>query len=277
MAVEVAERLGAAANASAPILACRDLTKRFNRGMAEERIALNGLSLELAPRDFVVIIGSNGAGKSTLLNMIGGDIQPDSGTIVLDGDDLTRVAAFRRAGSIARVFQDPMKGTAAAMTIEENLALAEQRGKTRTFARHVSPAARERYRALLAPLSLGLENRLSTQVAHLSGGQRQALSLVMASVSQPKLLLLDEHTAALDPRTADIVMAATLEIIDRHALTAMMVTHNMRQAIETGNRLIMMDAGRIRYDISGDAKSALTQNDLVEKFRIDNDRMLLGT
>ena len=277
MAVEVAERLGAAANASAPILACRDLTKRFNRGMAEERIALNGLSLELAPRDFVVIIGSNGAGKSTLLNMIGGDIQPDSGTIVLDGDDLTRVAAFRRAGSIARVFQDPMKGTAAAMTIEENLALAEQRGKTRTFARHVSPAARERYRALLAPLSLGLENRLSTQVAHLSGGQRQALSLVMASVSQPKLLLLDEHTAALDPRTADLVMAATLEIIDRHALTAMMVTHNMRQAIETGNRLIMMDAGRIRYDISGDAKSALTQNDLVEKFRIDNDRMLLGT
>lgn len=277
MAVEVAERLGAAANASAPILACRDLTKRFNRGMAEERIALNGLSLELAPRDFVVIIGSNGAGKSTLLNMIGGDIQPDSGTIVLDGDDLTRVAAFRRAGSIARVFQDPMKGTAAAMTIEENLALAEQRGKTRTFARHVSPAARERYRALLSPLSLGLENRLSTQVAHLSGGQRQALSLVMASVSQPKLLLLDEHTAALDPRTADIVMAATLEIIDRHALTAMMVTHNMRQAIETGNRLIMMDAGRIRYDISGDAKSALTQNDLVEKFRIDNDRMLLGT
>jgi putative ABC transport system ATP-binding protein len=277
MAVEVAERLGAAANASAPILACHDLTKRFNRGMAEERIALNGLSLELAPRDFVVIIGSNGAGKSTLLNMIGGDIQPDSGTIVLDGDDLTRVAAFRRAGSIARVFQDPMKGTAAAMTIEENLALAEQRGKTRTFARHVSPAARERYRALLAPLSLGLENRLSTQVAHLSGGQRQALSLVMASVSQPKLLLLDEHTAALDPRTADIVMAATLEIIDRHALTAMMVTHNMRQAIETGNRLIMMDAGRIRYDIGGDAKSALTQNDLVEKFRIDNDRMLLGT
>lgn len=257
------------------MLVCTELRKSFNRGMAEQRVALNGLSLTLAPRDFVVIIGSNGAGKSTLLNTVGGDIEPDSGRIELAGTDITKVQPYLRAGSIARVFQDPMKGTAAAMTIEENLALAEQRGKTRTFARHVSPSARERYRALLAPLELGLENRLSTQVAQLSGGQRQALSLVMASVSNPKLLLLDEHTAALDPRTADIVMRATLDIVGKSGLTVLMVTHNMNQAIETGNRLIMMDAGRIIDDI-GDEKRNFTQADLIEKFKLDNDRMLLG-
>ena len=259
-----------------PLLVCRRLRKTFNAGLPGSRPALDGVDLALARGDFVVVIGSNGAGKSTLLNTIAGAISPDGGSIVLDGVDITRMAAHRRAGSITRVFQDPIVGTAAAMTIEENLALAEQRGKVRGLAFHLNSRKRDDYRGRLAALKLGLEDRLETPVAQLSGGQRQALSLIMAVLSRPKLLLLDEHTAALDPRTAEIVMAATLMVVCDNALTALMVTHNMRQAIETGNRLVMMDAGRIRDDIGGAEKTALTAGDLVEKFKIDNDRMMLG-
>lgn len=259
------------------LLACKGLTKTFNAGVAGARPALNGLDLTLERGDFVVVIGSNGAGKSTLLNMIAGAIEPDAGTLTLAGHDITRLAQHRRAGMIARVFQDPMIGTAAAMTVEENLALAERRGRRHGFARNLNAAKRDRYRTLLSGLALGLEDRLTAPVAQLSGGQRQALSLIMASLSQPALLLLDEHTAALDPRTADLVMAMTLRLVAEQSLTTLMVTHNMRQAIETGNRLIMMDAGRVHDDIGGADKASLTPADLVEKFRIENDRMLLGS
>ena len=263
--------------AADPLLACRGLRKTFGGGLPGARPALDGIDLDLAPGDFVVIIGSNGAGKSTLLNSLAGAFALDAGTIRLAGQDITRLPGHRRAGRITRVFQDPMLGTAAAMTIEENLALAERRGLRRSLRFNLDARRRDSYRARLAPLALGLEDRLSTPVAQLSGGQRQALSLIMAVVSHPALLLLDEHTAALDPRTADLVMQATGRVIRDLGLTALMVTHNMRQAIETGNRLIMMDAGRIRDDIGGTAKAGLTPADLVEKFRIDNDRMLLGS
>jgi putative tryptophan/tyrosine transport system ATP-binding protein len=267
---------GVQSPAGAPLLMCKGVSKTFNAGVAGARPALNSLDLTIDRGDFVVIIGSNGAGKSTLLNTIAGAIEPDAGTLVLDGRDMTRLPAHRRAGGIARVFQDPMLGTAAAMTIEENLALAEQRGQRRGFALSLNVGKRSRYQALLAGLALGMEDRLSTPVAQLSGGQRQALSLVMASLSRPALLLLDEHTAALDPRTADLVMAMTLRLVAEQSLTTLMVTHNMRQAIETGNRLVMMDAGRVRDDIRGIEKASLTPADLVEKFKIENDRMLLG-
>lgn len=258
------------------MLACRRLKKIFGGGLPGTRPALDGVDLELAECDFAVIIGSNGAGKSTLLNAIAGAFPVDQGTIALAGRDMTRLPAYRRAGLISRVFQDPMIGTAAAMTIEENLALAERRGTHRGLGRNLDARRREAYRARLAELGLGLEDRLTTPVQLLSGGQRQALSLIMAAMSKPALMLLDEHTAALDPRTAAIVMSATERVIAEHGLTAMMVTHNMRQAIETGNRLIMMHEGRIREQIAGPAKAALTSADLVERFRIDSDRMLLG-
>ena len=259
-----------------PLLAVQGLRKTFGGGLPGARPALDGVDLTLMPGDFAVVIGSNGAGKSTLLNSIAGAFAPDAGTITLAGRNITRVPGHRRAGWITRVFQDPMIGTAAAMTIEENLALAERRGQPRRLRLALDRARRDTYRDRLRPLALGLEDRLTTPVALLSGGQRQALSLIMAVMSRPALLLLDEHTAALDPRTAEIVMQATLRVVQDHGLTALMVTHNMRQAIETGNRLVMMDAGRIRLDIGGPEKSALTAADLVEKFRIDTDRMLLG-
>lgn len=264
------------ARTSAPLLTCTGLRKTFATGLPGGRPALDGVDVTFAKGDFIVVIGSNGAGKSTLLNAIAGAFPVDSGTITLDGRDITRLAPHRRAGLVTRVFQDPMLGTAAAMTIEENLALAERRGKGHGLSRLIDPARREQYRAQLSELQLGLEDRLQTVVASLSGGQRQALSLVMAALSRPKLLLLDEHTAALDPRTADRVMEATLRTVLANGLTTLMVTHNMRQAIETGNRLIMMDAGKIKLDISGAEKQGLTPADLVEKFKIDNDRMLLG-
>ena len=261
---------------NAPLLAARGLRKTFGGGLPGARPALDGVDLTLARSDFVVIIGSNGAGKSTLLNSIAGSFLLDAGQIMLAGQDITRLAGHRRAGLITRVFQDPMIGTAAEMTIEENLALAERRGARRGLRMNLNSARRDQYRDRLKPLALGLEDRLTTQVALLSGGQRQALSLIMAVMSKPQLLLLDEHTAALDPRTAALVMEATERVVRENGLTALMVTHNMRQAIETGNRLIMMDAGRIRDDIGGVEKSSLTAADLVEKFKIDNDRMLLG-
>ena len=259
-----------------PLLRLRDLRKTFVTGLADARPALDGLSLELAAGDFVLVIGSNGAGKSTMLNAVAGAISVDSGEITLDGQNITHLAEYKRAGQIARVFQDPMAGTAAAMTVEENLALAERRGKSRRFVPHLDNPRRAHYRELLASLRLGMEARLATPVAQLSGGQRQSLSLVMAVMSAPRLLLLDEHTAALDPRTADLVMEATVAAIAQHGLSALMVTHNMQQAIQYGNRLLMMDAGRVRLDIRGAEKAALTPEELVQRFKLTDDRLLLA-
>lgn len=257
------------------LLRIENIRKTFTTGLADARPALDGLSLQLAAGDFVVVIGSNGAGKSTLLNAVAGAISVDSGSIALDGRDITRLAEHHRAGLIARVFQDPMAGTAAAMTVEENLALAERRGKSRRLMPNLDAQRRVRYRELLAGLHLGMETRLAAPVAQLSGGQRQSLSLLMAVMSAPRLLLLDEHTAALDPRTANLVMEATVAAIATHGLTALMVTHNMKQAIQYGNRLLMMDAGRVRLDVSGAEKSALTPEQLVQRFQLTDDRLLL--
>ena len=258
-----------------PTLLCRGLSKTFNKELPESRPALDQIELRVEPGDFVVLIGGNGAGKSTLLNTIGGAVTPDQGSLAIAGRDITRLAPHKRAGLVTRVFQDPMIGTAAAMTIEENLAIAERRGRAHRARPLLTDSRRAQYRAWLEELGLGLESRLGTSVALLSGGQRQALSLLMAVISQPTLLLLDEHTAALDPRTADRVMQATLRAVTERQLTTLMVTHNMSQAIATGNRLIMMDAGRICYDVRGEEKSALTPEALVARFQIDNDRMLL--
>ena len=257
------------------LLRIENIRKTFTTGLADARPALDGLSLQLAAGDFVVVIGSNGAGKSTLLNAVAGAISVDSGSMALDGRDITRLAEHHRAGLIARVFQDPMAGTAAAMTVEENLALAERRGKSRRLMPNLDAQRRVRYRELLAGLHLGMETRLAAPVAQLSGGQRQSLSLLMAVMSAPRLLLLDEHTAALDPRTANLVMEATVAAIATHGLTALMVTHNMKQAIQYGNRLLMMDAGRVRLDVSGAEKSALTPEQLVQRFQLTDDRLLL--
>ncbi len=262
-------------SAADPTLLCRGLSKTFNKELPESRPALDRIELRVEPGDFVVLIGGNGAGKSTLLNTIAGAVTPDQGSLAIAGRDITRLAPHKRAGLVTRVFQDPMIGTAAAMTIEENLAIAERRGRTHRARPLLTDKRRAQYRAWLEELGLGLESRLGTSVALLSGGQRQALSLLMAVISQPTLLLLDEHTAALDPRTADRVMQATLRAVTERQLTTLMVTHNMSQAIATGNRLIMMDAGRICYDVRDEEKSALTPEALVERFQIDNDRMLL--
>jgi len=257
-------------------LQCTDVRKTFDGGLPGARPATDGVTLTISPGEFVVVIGGNGAGKSTLLNLIAGAVLPDHGSITLAGRDVTHLAPHRRAGLVTRVFQDPMIGTAAAMTIEENLALAERRGKPHRARPLLTSARRARYRDALHALGLGLEDRLSTRVSLLSGGQRQALSLLMAVVSEPQLLLLDEHTAALDPRTAQRVMDATLHAVAAHKLTTLMVTHNMRHAIATGNRLLMMDAGRIRLDVRDAEKAALTPEALVEQFNIDNDRMRLA-
>ncbi len=258
-----------------PVLQCRGLRKTFNQDLPESRPALDGVDLSVGQGDFVVLIGGNGAGKSTLLNTIAGAVIPDEGSLTMEGRDITRLAPHKRAAMVTRVFQDPMVGTAAAMTIEENLAIAERRGRSHRARALLTERRRAGHRDWLAALGLGLENRLTTQVALLSGGQRQALSLLMAVVSQPLVLLLDEHTAALDPRTADRVMQATLQAVSERRLTTLMVTHNMDQAIATGNRLIMMDAGRIRYDVSDEEKRALTTEALIERFQISSDRMLL--
>ena len=243
-----------------------NVTKTFNARTINERIALNDICLHLDDRDFVTVIGGNGAGKSTLLNVVSGTLTADSGTVVLDGVDITRMPEHRRAKYLGRVFQDPMMGTAPGMLIEENLALAARRGKRRGLRWGISSAERERYRELLRPLDLGLEDRMSTRVGLLSGGQRQALTLLMASLQRPKLLLLDEHTAALDPRTAAKVLELSEKIVAEHRLTTMMVTHNMKDAIAHGNRLIMMNAGQIVLDIRGEEKSRLTVPQLLEMF-----------
>ncbi len=252
------------------------VSKTFNTGTVNEKRAVNNLSLTLKDGDFVTIIGGNGAGKSTLLNLIAGVFTPDEGRVELDGIDITNLPEHKRARYLGRVFQDPMMGTAATMGIEENLALALRRGKGRSLRPGISAQEREAYREKLASLGLGLEDRMTTKVGLLSGGQRQALTLLMATLTKPELLLLDEHTAALDPKTANKVLQLTDEIIRRDKLTTLMVTHNMRNAIEFGNRLIMMDAGIIVADFAGKEKQSLSVNDLLERFSIESDRLVLS-
>ena len=260
------------------MLRIQHVSKTFNAGTITEKKALHDVCLDLAPGDFVTVIGGNGAGKSTLLNLIAGVYTADEGTIVLDGRDISALKEYERAAFFGRVFQDPMRGTAATMQIEENLALAYRRGKRRTLRWGISSAERRLYREKLAVLGLGLENRMSAKVGLLSGGQRQALTLLMATLQKPRLLLLDEHTAALDPKTAQKVLDLTEEIIQRDKLTAFMVTHNMKNAIRYGNRLIMMHEGRIIYDVSGEEKKNIQVADLLKKFENSdgtlNDRML---
>ena len=240
--------------------------KTFNPGTINEKTALSDLSLHLKPGDFVTVIGGNGAGKSTMLNAVAGVWPVDSGSILIDGTDVTGLQEHQRAPFIGRVFQDPMMGTAPNMQLEENLALAYRRGKKRGLAWGVTRQERELYHERLKQMGLGLENRMTVKVGLLSGGQRQALTLLMAALQEPKLLLLDEHTAALDPATAAKVLELSDQIVAQHHLTAMMITHNMRDAIAHGNRLIMMNEGRIILDIEGEEKKKLTKADLLQKF-----------
>lgn len=248
------------------MLDIQHISKTFNPGTVNEKIALNDVSLHLDKGDFVTIIGGNGAGKSTLLNAIAGIWPLDSGRIVVDGVDVTKMPEYKRAKYLGRVFQDPMWGTAADMGIEENLALAKRRGLHRTLKWGITAAERQEYKQLLASLNLGLEDRLTSKVGLLSGGQRQAVTLLMASLKSPKVLLLDEHTAALDPKTAATVLALTDRFVEEGNLTALMVTHNMKDAIAHGNRLIMMNNGNIILDIRGEEKKALTVEMLLEEF-----------
>ena len=248
------------------MLDVKNIWKTFNAGTVNEKTALRGVSLHLNDGDFVTVIGGNGAGKSTLLNAVAGVWPVDAGSISIGGVDLTHMPEHKRAKYIGRVFQDPMMGTAATMQIEENLALAARRGKARTLRAGISRAEREEYIERLKILDLGLENRLTSKVGLLSGGQRQALTLLMATLIKPQLLLLDEHTAALDPKTAAKVLDATDRIIEKDHLTTLMITHNMRDAIQHGNRLIMMYEGRIVIDVSGEEKRKLTVPQLLELF-----------
>ena len=264
------------------MLEIRDIRKTFNAGTVNEKVALNGVSLHLAPGDFVTVIGGNGAGKSTLLNSVSGALEVDEGQILIDGVDVTHLPEYKRAKYIGRVFQDPMMGTAATMQIEENLALAARRGKVRGLGSGITAAERKGYVEQLAMLDLGLENRMTAKVGLLSGGQRQALTLLMATLQKPKLLLLDEHTAALDPKTAAKVLETTQRIVEKDNLTTLMITHNMRDAIAYGNRLIMMYNGRIAVDVSGEEKKKLTVEQLLELFSKASgsdeadDKLLLG-
>lgn len=259
-----------------------NVKKTFNKGTVTEKRALTGVNLTLHEGDFVTVIGGNGAGKSTLLNMIAGVYPLDSGIIELDGEDISLLTEPQRAKYLGRVFQDPMRGTAADMQIEENLALARRRGKRRGLRWGVTKDERAEYPALLKTLDLGLDTRMSAKVGLLSGGQRQALTLLMTTLTDPKLLLLDEHTAALDPKTAKKVLELTEKIVTERQLTTLMVTHNMNDAIRLGNRLIMMNAGNVIFDVAGEEKKALTVPDLLAKFEkasgseLANDRMLLS-
>ena len=248
------------------MLEIRNVYKTFNPGTINEKKALNGLSLHLKPGEFVTVIGGNGAGKSTMLNTVAGVFGVESGQILIDGVDVTHLPEYKRAKYVGRVFQDPMMGTAATMQIEENLALAARRGKPRGLKVGITREEREYYREQLKILDLGLEDRMTSKVGLLSGGQRQALTLLMATLQKPKLLLLDEHTAALDPKTADKVLEATEKIVRKDNLTTMRITHNMRDAIEHGNRLIMMYDGRIVVDVSGEEKKNLSVEHLLNLF-----------
>lgn len=264
------------------MLEIKDVHKTFNPGTINEKKALNGLNLTLNDGDFVTVIGGNGAGKSTMLNMIAGVYPVDSGSIIIDGINVTRLPEHKRAKYLGRVFQDPMMGTAADMWIEENMALASRRGQIRGLKWAINNKEREQFKAMLSELDLGLENRLSAKVGLLSGGQRQALTLLMAVMKKPKLLLLDEHTAALDPKTAAKVLELSNKFISEDHLTAMMITHNMKDAITYGNRLIMMNNGKIILDVSGEEKKKLTVEYLLDAFtklsgsEFANDRALLN-
>lgn len=259
-----------------------NIYKTFNAGTINEKRALQGVSLHLKPGDFVTVIGGNGAGKSTLMNSVSGAYTVDEGEIRIDGMDVTHLPEHRRAQYIGRVFQDPMMGTAATMQIEENMALAARRGKLRTLRSGITKAERAEYKEMLKILDLGLEDRMTAKVGLLSGGQRQALTLLMATLKKPKLLLLDEHTAALDPKTAAKVLEVTEKIVSRDNLTTLMITHNMRDAITYGNRLIMMYDGKIAVDVSGEEKKNLTVEQLLNLFSQASgsdeadDKLLLG-
>lgn len=248
------------------MLTLTDVSKTFYPGTANERVALRGVGLELATGDFVTIIGSNGAGKSTLLNIIGGSLPVDQGTVLIDGQDVTRQPAHRRAARIARVFQEPQAGTAPHLTIEQNLAVALNRGRRLTLGRGLTKARRASFRDHLATLEQGLENRMNHRVGLLSGGQRQALSLLMATFTRPQLLLLDEHTAALDPERAELVLRLTAQMISEHQLTALMVTHNMDHALRLGNRLFMMHEGQIVRSLTPEEKDEAEVADLLDWF-----------
>lgn len=264
------------------MLKLEHLYKTFNPGTINQKVALSDLSLHLNPGDFVTVIGGNGAGKSTMLNAIAGVWAVDSGRIILDGEDVTALPEHKRAKFIGRVFQDPMMGTAPNMQLEENLALAMRRGQRRGLGWGVTKAEREVYREKLKTLNLGLEDRMTVKVGLLSGGQRQALTLLMAALQKPKLLLLDEHTAALDPATAAKVLELSDRIVAENQLTALMITHNMTDAIKHGNRLIMMNEGKIILDISGEEKKQLTKQMLMDKFaelagtQVESDQVLLS-
>ncbi len=264
------------------MLELKNIKKTFNPGTINEKKALTGVDLKLEDGDFVTVIGGNGAGKSTMLNAIAGVWPVDEGSISIDGINVTGLPDFKRAGLIGRVFQDPMTGTAATMQIDENLALAARRGKKRGLRWEVTAKEREDYKEKLKILNLGLEDRLTAKVGLLSGGQRQALTLLMATLQKPKILLLDEHTAALDPKTAEKVLNATRAVVERDHLTTLMITHNMRDAIAYGNRLIMMNEGKIILDIRGEEKKQLTVEALLHEFEkasgeeFANDKAILG-
>ena len=259
-----------------------DIHKTFNPGTINEKVALNGVDLHLNEGDFVTVIGGNGAGKSTMLNAVAGAWPVDSGKIIIGGTDVTKLSEYKRAAYLGRVFQDPMTGTAATMGIEENLALAKRRGKTRLLKPGITKKEREEYKELLKVLGLGLEDRLTSKVGLLSGGQRQALTLLMATVVTPKILLLDEHTAALDPATAEKVLNLTKRIVAENKITCLMITHNMQSALDLGNRTLMMNSGEIVLDVKEEERKGLTVADLLEKFKegvgaqLDNDRILLS-
>jgi len=263
------------------MLRLRDIAKTFLRGTPNQMTALAGVSFEMREADFITVIGSNGAGKSTLLRVITGLVEPDSGNVELDGRDITREPVWRRAAAVGRIAQDPQESTCAVMTIAENLAMAAKRGQKRGLRRAVTPSLAERFRAALAQVGLGLEGRLDARIGTLSGGQRQAVALLMATLARPRLLLLDEHLANLDPKTGEAVMQMTARLIEASRLATIMVTHNMQEAIRWGNRLVMMHEGRIILDVEGAAKTALTVPGLVAKFHeasrgdLIDDRMLL--
>ncbi len=264
------------------MLKATDLRLTFNPGTPIETQALRGMSLEIPTGQFVTVIGSNGAGKSTFLNAVSGEQKVDGGTIEIDGIDMTRQPVWARARHVARVFQDPLAGTCEDLTIEENMALAKMRGERRGLSFAVKPALREEFRAQLSTLGLGLESRLSDRIGLLSGGQRQAVSLLMAALQPSRLLLLDEHTAALDPRTAAFVLELTVRIVAEHKLTTMMVTHSMRQALDVGQRTVMLHQGRVVLDVSGTEREGLDVHHLLDMFEkvrgeeIDDDALLLG-
>ena len=264
------------------MLEMKNIINVFNPGTVNEKIALNNFSLTLEDGDFVTVIGGNGAGKSTMMNAIAGVWPVDDGTILIDGQDVTKLPEHKRAKYLGRVFQDPMTGTAATMEIQENLALAKRRGKARTLLPGITAKEREEFRELVKILGLGLEDRMTAKVGLLSGGQRQAVTLLMAALKKPKLLLLDEHTAALDPKTAAKVLETTEYIVNKDHLTTLMITHNMRDAIAHGNRLIMLMDGQVILDIRGEEKKNLTVEDLLHKFEevsgeeFTSDKAILG-